>query len=75
VPFSLAAAQRVQVFVVDLTGRRVRTLIDRALADGDHAAVWDGLADGGRRARPGVYYVVLGAGDAGRKGQKVVLLP
>lgn len=75
VPFSLAAAQRVQVFVVDLSGRRVRTLIDRDLADGTHAAVWDGLADGGRRARPGVYYVVLHAKDAGRKGQRVVLLP
>jgi len=75
VPFALDAAQRVQVCVVDLCGRRVRTLIDRDLAGGSHTAVWDGLADSGRSARPGVYYVVLRAEHAGRKGQKVVLLP
>ena len=47
--------------VLDLQGRRVRSLADRALSAGRYAFGWD-LRDGnGHAAAPGVYLVRLAA--------------
>lgn len=57
VAFSLPRAGRVMVEIVDLQGRRVRTLVDGERAAGSHAATWDGRDDAGRTAGAGVYFV------------------
>ena len=62
--------------VLDARGREVRVLASGPHAAGADARAWDGLAEDGRRAAPGVYFVRLIAPSAGvhlvRKG---VLLP
>ncbi len=60
---------RVTLVVYDLSGRRVRTLVDGPLAAGPHETRWDGTADDGGPARAGVYFyrLVVGRDSAVRK--------
>jgi hypothetical protein len=47
--------------VLDVSGRRVRTVVASAFGAGTHLANWD-LRDAARmRVRPGVYFAVLEA--------------
>ena len=61
--FELPQARRVRVTLHDLTGRRVRTLLDGERGAGRHAVLWDGAATDGRRAPAGMYFVRIAAGD------------
>ncbi|MCA9750773.1 MAG: hypothetical protein KC591_01165 [Gemmatimonadetes bacterium] len=65
IPFSLNRPAPVVVEVLDVAGRRVRTLLpDRALGDGAHEAIWDGRDDNGATVAAGVYvYRLRGAGE------------
>jgi hypothetical protein len=51
------APVRAEIF--DLSGRRVRRLIDRDLEAGSHVAGWDGRDDSGRATAPGIYFYRL----------------
>ena len=57
IEYSLAADSGVTLLVHDVTGRVVRTLVDRSVEVGDHNVVWDGTTDAGRRVASGVYLV------------------
>ncbi len=57
--WTLPAAGRARLEVLDLSGRRVATLHDGELPAGAHARAWDGRDDAGRRAPPGVYLARL----------------
>ena len=57
-----ADAARATLAVYDLSGRRVRTLLDGALPAGAHETRWDGMNDGGGPARAGVYFYRLTVG-------------
>jgi hypothetical protein len=57
--FSLAQAGGVTLEVFDVTGRRIRTLIDGPQEAGEHTVVWDGADDGGRRLGSGLYWLQL----------------
>jgi hypothetical protein len=59
----LAVAGRVRLDIVDLLGRRVRSLVDQAVTSGRHAYAWDGRTDRGALARAGVYVVRLVTAD------------
>ncbi len=64
VSFTLARALDVDLVIVDVTGRAVRTLLSGAQSAGPHAVAWDGADDAGRRAPAGLYFAVLrGAGE------------
>ena len=54
---TLAAASEASVAVVDVAGRKVRSLVRGFHEAGDHVLVWDGRRDDGSRASPGVYFV------------------
>jgi YVTN family beta-propeller protein len=51
------AEVRVEVF--DVTGRRVRTLLERRLTQGAHIVGWDTTDEGGRPVAPGTYFARL----------------
>lgn len=53
----LAPGARVAVDVFDLSGRRVRTLVDAFQPAGAYAAAWDGLDESGARVSRGVYFI------------------
>ncbi|MGH7742635.1 MAG: hypothetical protein ACRENS_11515, partial [Candidatus Eiseniibacteriota bacterium] len=60
--FSLAQAGAVRLEIIDLSGRRVATLIEESFAAGPHQARWGGLDDAGRTAAAGIYFARLQAG-------------
>jgi len=57
--FDLAAGERVELSLFDVSGRQVRSLVKASLAAGPHDIHWDGLDMAGRRAGPGVYLARL----------------
>jgi hypothetical protein len=71
--FRLTAPERVTVGIVDVSGRRVRRLVDESLAAGDHVVAWDGRDQGGAPVPPGVYLAVLGAGADSRSTKLAVV--
>ncbi len=60
--FSIATPMDVQLRVFDVTGARVRSLVDRTLAPGRYPTHWDGRDDNGAPVASGIYYVQLMAG-------------
>jgi hypothetical protein len=74
VEFSMPHAGRVEIGVLDVTGRRVRALARGAgFPAGKHGLAWDGRDDHGRACGPGVYTVVLRA-QGTRLVRRVALL-
>ncbi len=63
IAFHLPHVSRITLHVFDVTGRRVRTLVNGKLPAGAHRVVWDGTDDGGRAVAGGVYFYRLQAGD------------
>lgn len=61
IDFTLAAAGRLQLEVVDIGGRRVRRIADGYRRSGAGVEYWSGTDDGGGRLPPGVYFVVMRA--------------
>jgi len=59
---TLPAASRVRLTLLDLSGRRVRTLVDGESGAGAQAWEWDGRDDDGRRVPAGVYVSRLESG-------------
>jgi hypothetical protein len=62
VRFVIPASGPVNLTVYDVAGRRVVTLVDRALEAGSHAIAWDGRDAGGSAVASGVYLYRLEAG-------------
>jgi len=62
IPFDVPApGADVRIEVFDVSGRRLRTLLDAPVAPGRHAVIWDGRSDGGSRAASGLYFVRMRA--------------
>lgn len=62
ITFDLPKAAGVELVVVDLAGRVVRSLVHGILSAGRHRLLWDGCDAGRRRLARGVYFVRLQAG-------------
>ena len=70
--FSLATQQKATLRVYNVQGQAVRTLVDGALASGEHAVEWDGTNDSGAKTGPGLYFYRLSVG--GQEIQKKMIL-
>ncbi|HEU4928801.1 MAG TPA: FlgD immunoglobulin-like domain containing protein, partial [Candidatus Krumholzibacteria bacterium] len=74
IPFTVAADDsRVRLFVLDASGRLVRTLYNGTKPAGSHTVTWDGRDERGGAASSGVYFYVLDVGGE-RRTRKMVLL-
>jgi hypothetical protein len=71
--FSLARPGHASLVIYDVTGRRVRTLVDGSRDAGAHAVTWDGTNDRGAHVASGVYFYRLYAAGFERT-RKMVLL-
>ena len=63
VHFSLPNSEHVRISIYDVTGARVRQLVDETMPSGQHRASWDGKSDRGRGVTSGVYFVRMMAGS------------
>ena len=64
---------RVKLWIVDIAGRLVRTLVDESQTAGSREVTWKGTNDRGQAVSSGVYFSVLDA-DGERRTRKLVLL-
>jgi len=64
IKYDLPQAVEVQLVIFDLTGRRVRTLVQQQQPAGQYAATWDGRNEQGEALASGLYFYQLRAGDA-----------
>jgi flagellar hook assembly protein FlgD len=63
----------VSLIVYDVTGARVRTLVDTSVPAGAHSAAWDGRNDSRQPVGSGVYFYRLAIGGKSLT-KKMVLL-
>ncbi len=64
IAFDIASRVNVSLSVYDVSGRLVRTLLDKeSIAAGRHSHVWDGRDSNGELSAAGVYFYRLRAGD------------
>ena len=73
ISFVMPGTDHVELSVYDITGRRVRRLVDGTRTAGSHSLVWDGRTGSGSRAPAGVYFVVAATSDS-RDTMKLVRL-
>ncbi len=71
--FNLAEAGKVELNIYDLSGRRVRTLLDGPMDVGTHELDWQGRDDAGHELASGVYFLRFSAGEL-RGSSKLTLL-
>jgi hypothetical protein len=71
--FSLAAAGKARLIVYDVRGRRVATLLDRALPAGEARVAWNGRNDAGVSVGSGVYFYQLSTASGPDETRKMVL--
>ena len=57
IPFSIATDGLVQIEILDVAGKHVRSLVHAPITAGSHRAVWDGQDDAGRELASGAYFV------------------
>jgi flagellar hook assembly protein FlgD len=69
----LPASAHASVTVLDIQGRRVRTLVRGVLPAGRTTALWDGRGDDGRPVPSGVYFVRLNTRGWNRTARLVLL--
>jgi flagellar hook assembly protein FlgD len=71
--FDLPEPNRVVLRVYNVSGRQVRTLVDRPYDAGYHSVIWDGRDDQGRPVASGVYFCAITVGVY-EQSKKMVLL-
>ncbi|NNE07005.1 MAG: T9SS type A sorting domain-containing protein [Gemmatimonadetes bacterium] len=63
ISYDLPRSVDVRLEVFEISGRRVRSLVDKERPAGFHTAVWDGSDEDGRPVASGTYLYRLRAGD------------
>lgn len=61
--FALPVPGHVTLYITNLLGQRLRTLLDRDVPAGYQGLIWDGKTDGGDVVAAGIYFAVLKTGD------------
>ncbi|RMG28996.1 MAG: T9SS C-terminal target domain-containing protein [Methanobacteriota archaeon] len=74
ISFALPHASRITLQVFDITGRKIRTLMNGQLPAGTHQVVWDGRDDAGQLVGSGVYLYQLQTGEGFTQVKRMVLL-
>jgi len=64
----------VRLDIIDVTGRRVRTVVDAPMTRGGHVVAWDSRNDGGSPVASGVYWARLIVNGKRVGGKKMVVL-
>jgi flagellar hook assembly protein FlgD len=72
--FWIPSRSRVRLALYDVTGRRVRTLVNGDLERDWHRAEWDGSDDHGRAAATGSYFLRLDVAGHAPALKRVLLM-
>ncbi|MCS7250703.1 MAG: T9SS type A sorting domain-containing protein, partial [candidate division WOR-3 bacterium] len=69
----LQSNQKVKIDIYDLTGRHIRTLINKELKAGTHTIIWDKKDNKGREVSKGIYFYQINTKDS-QKVLKTIIL-
>ncbi|HYV50689.1 MAG TPA: FlgD immunoglobulin-like domain containing protein, partial [Dongiaceae bacterium] len=69
ITFELTGRDQVRLAVFDVSGRRVKTLVNEPLGAGEHSVPWNGRDDRGQQVAPGLYMYRLEAGPLLKVGK------
>ncbi len=63
IAFKLSRTSKINLSIFDVTGRKVRELMNGRMRAGQHKMIWDGADQNGRPVSSGFYFYRLQAGD------------
>ena len=72
--FGLAKADRVEIKIYDVSGRVVRTLVNRRFEAGEHEVAWDRLDSSGRSVSRGLYFTQVSFDGQGFTAAKKLMI-
>jgi hypothetical protein len=73
IAYTVPASGRARLAVFDLTGRRVRVLVDERAEPGVYESRWDGRDERGLEMPAGIYFLRFTAGDQARSARIVYI--
>jgi len=73
IKFSLSKPSHVELAVYDLSGSKVKTIIDSYLEPGPHTVTWDGRNSAGQAVSSGVYFYTLYLDDISSSRRMLLL--
>ena len=73
IAFTLPQNEHVRLVIYDVLGKKVRSLVDKFLPQGEHSVLWDGRDSHGSRVPSGVYVYELVSAQGRLTGKAVVM--
>ncbi len=73
IDFSLKKAGKVEIVIYNITGQKVRTLVDGELEADDHSVVWNGKDDRGNQVSSGIYFYRLQTSETSQTRKMLML--
>jgi hypothetical protein len=73
IPFQLSHDESICLYVYDIQGRTIRTLIKGKVSSGNHSIVWDGTNDFGNVIASGIYFYRLETAHYSKTNKLIVL--
>ena len=73
IKYYLPSEMHVRLEIFDISGKRIRSLVNREQAKGYYTEIWDGTGDGGNSVASGIYFYLIRAGKE-TMSRKMVLL-
>ncbi len=71
--FTADQAENTELFIYNIKGQTIKTLIDKNIPAGEHSIIWNGKDDNGKPVASGIYFYRLKVGDF-EKSRKMLLL-
>jgi hypothetical protein len=71
--FTAEHTENAKLFIYNMKGQKIKTLIDRNIMAGKHTIVWDGKDSNGKSVASGIYYYQLNNGK-NTIGRKMILM-
>ena len=73
ISYSLPVTEKVEINIFNLTGQRVKTLINTTQSPGEYSFVWNGKNTNGIMMQSGIYFAIINR-ESGRDVLKITFL-
>ena len=74
ISYTLKVSGRVSLNIYNITGHKVRTLVDENQSTGEYSVIWDGKDNSGNKIKQGVYFYQLNVNNKVISTNKCLLL-
>ena len=63
IEFNIGNFAETRLWIIDVLGRKIRTIVDKPLPAGNYKFQWKGYSDGGAKMSTGIYFYYLQSGS------------